>query len=173
MSAANDNELRALLERFYNAEQVEAGLDDFEHGRTLFVRDPAPVPSPETRTAVKADVRRALVRRRHRQAVRRVAFAASFAAAAVLAVAVRVGLLETAPLMPPGTMAAAMIPASLWEGHDMTVADPGLAYFAAEIEQIENELATLHAGEKHPSGEAAVTELEVEFIDIQGDFWKG
>ncbi|HEX42113.1 MAG TPA: hypothetical protein ENN81_08645 [Phycisphaerales bacterium] len=173
MNAPNDNELRSLLEGFYNSEQVEAGLDDFENGRKLFVQNPAPAPSREALAGVKADVRRALARRHHSQTVRRIAFGASIAAAAVLAVAVRVGLLETAPLMPPGTMAAAMIPASFWEGHDVTVSDPSLAYFAAEIEQIENELASLHSGGKHRSGEAAVTELEVEFIDIQGDFWKG
>ncbi len=173
MNAPNDNELKALLEGFYNSEQVEAGLHDFDYGRRLFVQNPAPAPSPEVLAAVRANIRRSLARRHHNRTVRRIAFAASLAAAAVLAVAVRVGLLQTAPLMPADTMAAAIIPASFWEGHDMTVSDPGLAYYSAEIEQIENELATLHSGDKYRSGDTAVTELEVELMDIQGDFWKG
>jgi hypothetical protein len=51
--------------------------------------------------------------------------------------------------------------------------DPKLAAFSAEIEQIESDLLALQLGENGTNGHLELTELEMELIEIDADFWKG
>ena len=74
----------------------------------------------------------------------------------------------------PGKISyASLIPASVWEGDDIATDDADLAILNAEIEQIEGEVLTLQSGESDSNGQSAVTELEMELIEIESDFWKG
>ncbi len=174
MIGQNDNELKELVERFYDPQEARTCLEDFEQAERLLAGNPAPAPSSRRLAAIKANVSTTLTRRRHNRSIRRIAFAfTSVAAAAVFVIAVRVGLFQTTPLTPPDTVSATIIPSSLWESNDIVTADPSLAYFSTEIEQIENELAILQSGEEPPTGDIAITELEMELIEIEGEFWKG
>jgi len=174
MTGRNDNELKHLAEGFFDGQQFQDCLDDFERCEALLTENPAPHPSVELLARIKGDVAVTIVRRRRTRNVRRIFVAAApVAAAAVFAIAIRVGLFETGTLVGPDTVTATIIPAALWDSDDVSAVDPSLVYFAAEIEQIESELAILQSGKEQPVGDMAVTELEMEFIEIEGEFWKG
>ena len=43
----------------------------------------------------------------------------------------------------------------------------------AELEQVEDEILALQSDQVNGNGSKAVTELELELIEINSDFWKG
>ena len=74
--------------------------------------------------------------------------------------------------MPPAT-AKEMIPTEIWESSDLAVDDAELAVLNAEIDQLENELIALRLGETGGNGTGELTELEMELIVVDNEFWKG
>lgn len=69
---------------------------------------------------------------------------------------------------------ASIIPTAIWESDDIAADDADLVIFTTEIEQIEDELPALQLGEDDSNEDSAITELEMELIEINNsDFWKG
>ena len=50
--------------------------------------------------------------------------------------------------------------------------DADLAIYTIEIEQIEDELRSLQLGEDISNGDSSLSELEMELVAINNDFWK-
>jgi peptidoglycan hydrolase CwlO-like protein len=96
------------------------------------------------------------------------------AAAILIAAAVSLQLFVEKDTPRPGEVVyASLIPTAIWESDDITADDEDLAVFTAQIEQIEDEVQTLQSSEDTGNGENTITELEMELIEINSDFWKG
>ena len=72
----------------------------------------------------------------------------------------------------PGVMIASLIPTAIWEGENIVLDDLRLASLNAEVEGIENEVRALQQDGSR-SSESAVDEVEMELLEIDGEFWKG
>jgi hypothetical protein len=64
------------------------------------------------------------------------------------------------------------MPTAVWESDDITTDDTELAIYTIEIEQIEDELRSLQSGEVISNGDSSLSELEMELVAINNDFWK-
>jgi hypothetical protein len=100
--------------------------------------------------------------------------AAGVAAAIIILAIVGLQLFEKSDIQPTnGVYTASIIPTAIWESDNIAADDTELAVFTAEIEQIETEIRTLESGEDFSENESTVTELEMELVEINSDFWKG
>jgi len=174
MDDRNHENLRELFEKFFNAEQAESCVEDIQKAEQIFREHPAPEPDNMLIVNIKAEIAMRLqASRAHR--IKRIIYEVVGAAAVILFVAaVGVQLFEKAP-PPPGEVFnnASLIPTAIWIGHDITADDEDLAVFTAQIEQIEDEVMALQSGEDTGNGDSTLTELEMELIEINSDFWKG
>ncbi len=101
---------------------------------------------------------------------RKIAYRALYAAAAILIVsAISLNFYNRNNIsVPPDSM----LPASVWESDDITTEDADLAIYTIEIEQIEEELRSLQLGEDAGNGNSTLSEIEMELVAINNDFWK-
>ena len=66
-----------------------------------------------------------------------------------------------------------LIPAAIWDSEDITTDDMQLAGYNVELEQLESELHNLQSGEDIEIASAgALTELEMNLMEIDNGFWK-
>lgn len=173
MENRNHENLRELFEKFFDAEQAESCVEDIQKAEQILREHPAPEPDDMLIANIKAEIAMRLqARRAHR--FRRIIYEVIGAAAAILIVAaVSLQLLKKDA---PGSgefVYASLIPTAIWESNDIAADDEDLAVFTAQIEQIEDEVQTLQSGEGTGSGDSTIVELEIELIEINGDFWKG
>jgi hypothetical protein len=87
--------------------------------------------------------------------------------------ALGMSLFEKENVEGPEISIASIIPVSIWESDDIAADDMDLAGYTVEIEQIENELMALQSGREELDSESAVTEMEMELMETEGEFWKG
>ena len=161
--------LRELIERFGEGDSVRDMLGDIEQGEGFLRGYPAPEPSAEVLAVIK---RRMVVRALHR---RRFSQRMSFRAAAVAAAVIVVAMVWNSRQGGDGggpTVVFAGIPTAIWESDNIAADDLRLASFVAEIERLENEVKALLSGESS-SDELTLDEVEMELLEIEGDFWKG
>ena len=170
MNDRNGENLTDLFERFVDSERAQEAVDDIERGDDILRRWPAPEPSDELLAQIKERTAARLVHSGHRHLRWFASRAAGIAAAFVIIASVWTGLQRNAG--PGVASAASLIPTAIWESNNIAADDLRLASFTAEVERIENELKTLLLDESG-NDEAAITEAEIELMDIQGEFWKG
>jgi hypothetical protein len=173
MDNRNRENLRELFEKFFDAERAESCVEDIQKTEQILREHPAPEPDDMLIANIKAQIAMRLkASRAHR--IRRIVYEAVGAAAVILFVAA-IGL-QLFKTDTPGQVKvnyASLIPPEIWEGDDITLDDENLAVFTAQIEQIEDEVTALQSGEETGNGDSTLTELEVELIEINSDFWKG
>ncbi|MFC1792597.1 hypothetical protein ACFL3Q_03305 [Planctomycetota bacterium] len=173
MENRNQENLRELLEKFFNAEQAKGCVEDIQKADQIIREHPAPEPDDMLIANIKAEIAlRLQSARAHR--FRRIIYEVAGAAAAILIVtAVSLQLFEKAPPKNGEVAYASLIPTAIWESNDIVADDEDLADFTAQIEQIEDEVLTLQLGEDTGNGDSTIAELEMELIEINSDFWKG
>ncbi len=172
MENRNRENLRELFEKFFDAEQAESCVEDIQKAEQILREHPAPEPDDMLIANIKAEIAMRLqAARAHR--FRRIIYGAVGTAAAILLVASVYLQLFQKDAPQNGDYHASLISTAMWEGDDVTVDDEDLAVFTAQIEQIENEVRTLQSGEDTGNGDSTLTELEMELIEINSDFWKG
>ena len=171
MDTRNKDSLRSLFEGFMDAGQAEKSAEDIRQGDRILAEHPAPEPSNELIAAIKREAAETLRRSRH-SVSRKVALKTA-AAAAVVLIAVLVGRNLFEQGATPAVTANEMIPTEIWESSDLAVDDAELAVLNAEIDQLENELIALRLGETGGNGTGELTELEMELIVVDNEFWKG
>ena len=174
MEDRNKENLRELFEKFFDAEQAESCVEDIQKAEQILRENPAPEPDNMLIANIKAEIAMRLPAvRAHR--FRRIIYEVIGAAAAILIVAAV--SLQLFVIDGPGRgeviYSASLIPTAIWESDDIATDDEDLAVFTAQIEQIEDEVQTLQYGEDAGSGDSTIVELEMELIEINGDFWKG
>ena len=175
MSAQNetDENLNGLFEELFGSEQAETAVDDVRRGEQILREHPAPEPDDALIAGIKAEVSRALLRRKA-SAFRRAAYKAAAVAAVFIVLAViGVMILEKDGGEPVRIVTASIIPAAMWESEDIAADDADLAVLAAEVEQIGSEVLAVQLGEDGGNGHGDVVELEMELVEIDSDFWKG
>lgn len=171
MNEKDQENLKDLFERFAESEEAASAADDIQQGEQVFRENPAPQPSEELIADIKAQVTRQLARKKvsffNRITVKR----AAVAAVLVIVGAIGVKLIRPGPDVT--TKPVAHIPAEIWNTNDITADDTQLASLIAEIEELEGLELALRLGENGANGYADLDELEMEYVDINGDFWKG
>ena len=173
MENRNRENLRELFEKFFDAEQAERCVEDIQKAEQIFRENPAPEPNDMLIANIKAEIAMRLqARRAHR--FRRIIYEVAGVAAAILIVAaVSLQLFEKGTPPNGDFIYASLIPTEIWISDNIAVDDEDLAVFTAQIEQIEDEMQTLQSGEDTGNGDSTIVELEMELIEINGDFWKG
>ncbi len=174
MEDRNQENLRELFEKFFDAEQAESCVEDIQKAEQIFSEHPAPEPDDMLIANIKAEIAMRLqARRAHR--FRRIIYEVVGAAAAILIVAaVSLQLFQNdTPTNGEVVSIASLIPTELWISNNIAADDEDLAAFTAQIEQIENEMQALQSGEDTGNGDSTIAELEMELIEINRDFWKG
>ncbi len=174
MNGPNEENLKELFERFLNSKQARRAVEDVQKAEQILREHPAPKPDKELIADIKVKIARALPRRKV-NAFRRIAYKiAAVAAALILITAISVKLFEKSSGESGKKIATtSTMPEIIWESDDTAANDANLATLTAEVEQIESEILALQLGENNGNGYKAVTELEMELIEINSDFWKG
>lgn len=161
--------LAELLRQFLGDSEARRVQVEIEAGEKILEAHPAPAPSAATLAAIKARIVATAAHRRRRVRIFRVATAA---AAAVILMGL-VGQLGRHTTPRPAVNFASIIPAAVWESHDLAADDPDLVYFTAEIHQIEDQMRAIETGEPKVRESDTADELEMELIAIETEFWKG
>lgn len=171
MNERNGENLKELFEQFYTSEEAEKAAQEIRSAERILRENPAPEPSVGFLEKVESKINSRLLYREHRRRFRRTAYKAAVAAAAVIVVATLwIGLEKGGGDSPLAY--ASIVPTAIWESDNIATDDMVLAFFTAEIEQIEGEVKAFLYGESG-SSDAGVDELEMEFLEIENDFWKG
>lgn len=173
MEGRNKENLRELFEKFFDAEQAESCIEDIQKAEQIFREHPAPEPDDMLIANIKAEIAiRLQARRAHH--FRRILYEVVGAAAAIIFIAaVSLQLFKKDAPKPGEANYASIIPTAIWDSDDIATDDEDLAIFTAQIEQIEDEVLALQSGEDTGNGDSTLTELEMELIEINSDFWKG
>ena len=171
MNSQNDENLKELFERFLSAEQAESGVEDIQKGEQILRQHPAPEPDSMLIANIKAEIAMRLPAKRT-NVFTKIAYRAVYAAAAILIIsAISLSLFDK-NMEPNPKQYGEIIPTSIWESDDITTDDADLAIYTIEIEQIEDELRSLQLGESSGNGDSSLSELEMELVAINNDFWK-
>jgi len=178
MTNRNEENLKELLERFVGPQQAQKAAENISKAEQILRDNPAPKPSSELIAEIKSEIGSELLRSRTTRTYRfrKTVFEIAAVAAAVIIISAISMTFFPKPdkTDKPGKISyASLIPASVWEGDDIATDDVDLAILNAEVEQIESEVLALQSGEDESNGQTAVTELEMELIEIESDFWKG
>jgi len=134
----SDENLRELVEKFFDPEQAQMYLDDIEKGEQILHAHPAPEPDEMLIANIKAEIALHALPRRA-TLVKRITYAAAAVAAAVIIItATNTGLFKkTIDVGPSPTREyASLFP---WNSNEVEV-------FNTEVEQIESELMDLKLG---------------------------
>jgi hypothetical protein len=172
MNHRNDENLKELFERFLDAEQAEKYLEDVQKAEQILHEYPAPEPDDMLIANIKAEIAMRLPAKRTNVFARIGYNVAAVAATVIILATVGMNLFQK-DNVESGPMVASLIPAVIWESEDIAADDMDLAGYAVEIEQIENELMALQSGEERLDSESAVTEMEMELMETESEFWKG
>jgi hypothetical protein len=173
MNGRNNENMKELFEKFMDAEQAQSCLEDVQKAEEILREHPAPEPDSMLIANIKAEIAMRLPARRT-YTFKQIAYkAVSIAAALIILSLIGLRLFETdSSKSGTKTYYAAVIPTAIWEGNDITTDDEDLSIFTTEIEQIEEELLALQLGENLGNGDRSISELEMELVAINSDFWK-
>ena len=115
MESRNQENLGELFGKFFDAEQVESCIKDFQEAERIFADNPAPEPDDMLIANIKAEIAMRLPARKAELARRRT-YRRAVAAAAVFLIAGISTMLFNGPQHGPARLAAAsLIPTAVWE----------------------------------------------------------
>ena len=174
MSGQNEENLKELFERFLDVEQAQRCVEDVQKAEQILRDYPAPEPNDMLIANIKAEIAIRLPARRA-ALIKQFFYKAAAVAAVIVILAVASIILFENGVREPETaiVHASIMPSAIWESDDITAADVELVTFTAEVEQIEDEVLALQLGEDGSDSYSTITELELELITIDSEFWKG
>jgi hypothetical protein len=173
MDTLNRENLKELFEKFVGTEEAENAVEDFQVADRILNEYPAPEPDTQLIAAIKSEIEER-IRIRQEHAFRRIAFKlAPVAAVFIVLAAVSVRLFDKNGGGPVKVSYASIIPAAIWESENIATDDADIVILTAELDELEVEVMTLESGEDTGNGRSAVTELEMEFVEINTDIWEG
>ena len=166
MNSQDQENLKTLFEGFMNAREAEEAAEEIRRAEQILREYPAPQPKPELIAEIKAQVGEVLAATK-RGAPMRIAYKVAAVAAVIVTLsAISIWLVG-------GSGATPDTPEIPWDSHNLVADDADLATLSAEIEQIEGDFVALQLGENGTNGHIDLAKLEMELMDISGDFWKG
>ena len=171
MMTENNENLDELLSRFLDEHEAHVAAEDIRLGENLLASFSVPAPDAVVIEAIKAQIGvrlRAQQKRRFiRLTVQRIAVAAIII---VLAMAGLKFLVEPErQVVGVGKVSQEFI----WEDESKPGGDEQLAALMAEIDEVEADILAIRLGEDGGENDLLLTDLEMEMIEINGDFWKG
>lgn len=169
MKERTPENLTELLKRFMDGTAAEAAAEEIRAGERLLEACPAPAPAARTLAAIKICMTTAALRHRWRVRV----FRGSLAAAAMVVMALLIGLPAQRPTPRPGMNFATILPTSVWESDNLAADDLQLIYFTSEIRRIEAQMQALETEETDMDSGGSPDDLERELLAIETEFWKG
>jgi len=177
MNRRKEENVKKLFEKFMEAEQAEKAVEDIRKGEQILRENPAPQPSDELIAGIKFEIAKGLLlRQTDVSGFRKTAYKIAAVAAAVMilaAISIKFFAKVDKPYKAVKFEYVSIIPTSIWESDDIATDDTDLAILNAEVEQIEGEMLALQSDENGGNSQRAVTELEMELIEIDSNFWKG
>jgi hypothetical protein len=165
--------LRELLASFMDIKAADIAATDIERGDELLRNWPAPQPSETLLAEVKQKMTIAAGQRRVVKLHHRIFATASVAAAILVLSYVSFKVFEFRTDSRPAVTYAATIPDAIWEGGSIRTDDPDIAVLSEEIDNVADEISAVLLSDKNGSSAAAVSDLEMQIIEIGADFWKG
>jgi len=173
MNDRNGENLRELFNKFFSDREAEEYIEDFTRIKRILDENPAPEPSGELVANIKREIAEA-VRLRKEHTFRRFAYKlAPVAAVFVVLAAVGVQMLLKEGGGPPERFRGPRISTSVWESENVSAEDRNLLVLTTELDELEVEFATLESEENGGNGGSAITELEIEYAEINRNIWEG
>ncbi len=176
MAERKEENLRELFENFVGAEQAEQAAEDIYRAEKILEENPAPEPTEELQWQIKERICQALekkkVKRYWMPAYRAVAVAAVIIFVFMVSIELfkkPIDLPREEPIM---ISYAAAIPAEVWDGSNIIEDDAELALLSAEIGQVEDDFLTVQLDQGYGNGKDSVTDLELELMEINSEFWE-
>lgn len=163
--------LKELFEKFLDSRQAGEAARDIEEGLEIVGRHAAPEPDKMLIGSIKTRTANALRDKKTKAGSRGIYRTAAVAAAVLI-----VGVLSVRLYRPDWFQTSQRqlaMDAAVWETDDIAEADPELAVLAAEIDQVENKIVTLQFDNINGIEYEVESDLEMELIEIDSDFWKG
>jgi len=173
MCNKNRENLEQLLGQFLDAQEAAQAKEDIEIGRRLLGGYAVPQPGAERIAKIKAEIEQALQERPEKVSNKLVIQVAI--AAAVIIIAAVVGVRQFAGSGHSGEKAGTDtgISAAVWEDESISADDADLLVLSAELEQIEDELGVLTSGENGSVRQTELSQLEMQLVEVNSEFWKG
>jgi hypothetical protein len=172
MNSQDEENLKELFEKFLSAKQAAEAVEDVYKTEQILHEHPAPEPDDMLLANIKAEIALKLLPRRA-TVVPRIAYKVAAVAAAVLIVTVLSLNLFQNNRASNQLVRASIVPREIWESNNIAADDANLAIFTAEVEQIKDEVSALQSNKSETDVDDAVTELEMNLMEIESDFWKG
>jgi hypothetical protein len=173
MNNETEENLRDLFEKFLNSEQAEQAVEDIQKGEQILRESAVPKPDGELITNIKAEIAVSLLHKKENAFRRTVYKTMAVAAGFIILAIISVKLFETKIVQPERPVSSSIIPKAVWESECLADDSAASATLVAEVEQIESDLLAMRLGENGSNDNEAITELEMELIEINSDFWKG
>lgn len=173
MDRLNKENLEELFEKFGSPKEAKAAAEDVYEGERILAETATPEPDGGLIASIKTRVDETISQRTEIALRYRVYKTIAVAAVFILITGIGIKLFEEEDIVPKVIPAVSIMADSIWESEYLFEDDEHLSTLAAEIEQIENDLITIQLGENGGNGGGLLTELEMEFMEINGDFWKG
>jgi len=168
----NKENLKQLLSRFLDRDQVAAAEEDFRLGSKILSSSHAHEPEADVIASIKEQISVELDARK-KQTKFRVAIQRLAAAAAIILVGTLVARFlasDNSRLIVPDMAAAEHL---LWEDEDITESDHQLTLLITEIEQMEDGVLSAGLGQYNGNNGGDLVDLEMEIDEINIDFWEG
>ncbi len=163
--------LKDLFEEFLDGKEAEQAAEDIRKGEQILHNHPCPEPDEQLVSDIKMRVTAAL---RRRNTLKRVFYQATAVAAAVIILAaIGISLLDKDGSKPEIITTVSTAAGAIWDSDDIIADNTEVTILSDEIEQVDEEMLALGLGENGGNGHLDLAELEVELMEINGDFWKG
>jgi hypothetical protein len=175
MAERKDENLKELFESFVGPEQAKQAAEDIQRVEQMLEENPAPEPDEELRWQIKERICVALEKRRKVRSYWMPVYRAVAVAAVIIfvfAVSIELFKKPTEVRMGEQKIYAEAIPSQIWDGSNIIEDDAELSVLSAEIAQIEDEFLTVQLGQGYGNGKDNLTELELELMDIDSEFWE-
>lgn len=172
MNDRNEENLRELLEGFISSKEAENCIEDFAEVKRILDENPAPQPTEELVAAINYKIAEAL-RLRQEHTFRRLAYRLAPVAAVFIilaSVSIRLYVSNSRPEKPGYVR---LISSAVWDSENIAADDRNLVVLTTELDELEFEFATLESEENGGNGGSAITELEIDFAEINTDIWEG
>jgi hypothetical protein len=171
MMTENTENLDELLSRFLDEHESHVAAEDIRLGENLLASFSVPAPDAAVIEAIKVQIELRLRAQQKQRFIR--SMAQKIAVAAIIIVVAMAGLKF---LVEPGPEVGDVSKVSqefIWEDESEPAGDEQLAVLTAQIDEVEADMLAIRLGENGGESNLLLTDLEMEMIEINGDFWKG
>ena len=174
MKNQNEENLEKLFGKFFGEREAKEATEQLKKVEQALQDNPTPSPCKELIASINNQIVRGLHERKQRSFRGMVYKVAAVAAAIIILAIFSIKSFENKQVKPTTLLAAIeIVPTEVWNGEDITENDADLLTLTAEIEQAEKEILAMKFDEAAANGTNELTEIEIELMEIDNDFWKG